>query len=84
MLNGGAAILYSLFTDYELGVIKRVPVKAHLTLDAVFGLLLAASPWLLGFAETTWRPHLALGLFEVAAALLTRHHPSYGSARRAG
>ena len=43
---GAGALLYSLFTDYELGLVKRLPMGTHLTLDLLSGLLLAASPWL--------------------------------------
>lgn len=68
---------YSLLTDYELGVARRIGMPVHLWLDAVGGVLLAASPWLLGFDTVVWAPHLALGLLEVAAASLTNTIPSY-------
>lgn len=77
---GAGALIYSAFTDYELGVIKRLPMPVHLGLDAASGLFLAASPWLLGFSDTAWVPHLALGMFEVLAALLTSRRPSYRTA----
>ena len=79
VVMGGGALLYSLFTDYELGVIKRIPMPVHLGLDAVSGVLLAASPWLLGFTETTWKPHLVLGAMELLVVLLSRRRPSYAS-----
>ena len=41
---GIAAIAYSLFTDYEMGVIQKIPFKIHLTLDLISGILLAISP----------------------------------------
>ena len=69
---GAGASAYSLFTDYELGVIKLIPMPVHLGLDAANGVLLAASPWLFGFADEDWTPHLALGLFEVGAALVSQ------------
>lgn len=34
----------SLFTDYELGLFRTVPMKTHLTVDTVTGPLLLASP----------------------------------------
>ena len=78
---GGAAILYTLFTDHEGGIIKRIPMPVHLGLDAAHGLVLAASPWLLGFTETTWKPHLLLGVMELAVVLLSRRRPSYYGTR---
>ena len=77
IVAGGGAFLYSLFTRYELGVIKRLPMRVHLLLDGTSGVVLAASPWLLGFADEVWLPHVAFGIFEIAAATLTRRTPSF-------
>ena len=69
-------IAYSLLTDYELGVVKIIPMPVHLALDGVNGALLAASPWLFGFADDIATPHLALGLFEIGASLSSQTRPS--------
>lgn len=74
---GAAAIIYSLLTDYELGASKIISMRTHLTLDLLSGILLAASPWLFGFADYVWSPHLILGLFEIGAALMTKREPAY-------
>ena len=76
---GAGALLYSLFTDYELGVVRRLSMGTHLGLDAASKTLLAASPWLFGCSVVVFLPHLILGLFEVAAALTTRTTPAYCS-----
>jgi hypothetical protein len=76
VLLGAAAIVYSLFTDYELGVVRRIPMPTHLTLDLVSGVLLAVSPWLFGFSDYVWQPHLLLGLVEIGTSLMTRRQPS--------
>ena len=60
---GLGAILYSLVTDYELGAVRVVPMPLHLVLDGAAGALLAASPWLFGFAHQVRWPHVAFGLF---------------------
>ena len=73
---GVGALVYSVFTDYELGLVKRLPMGTHLTLDLLSGLLLAASPWLFGFSEFVWTPHVVLGVLEVGAALLTKTTPA--------
>jgi hypothetical protein len=72
---GVAAIFYAIFTDYELGAVRAMPMRVHLFLDGASGMLLAASPWLFGFHERVWLPHLVLGLFEIGAALTTRTVP---------
>ncbi|MGV3658513.1 MAG: SPW repeat domain-containing protein [Chitinophagaceae bacterium] len=74
---GAGAILYSLITDYELGASKTISMRTHLTLDLISGIVLAASPWIFGFADYVWGPHLILGLFEIGAALMTRREPGY-------
>lgn len=75
---GAGAILYSLLTNYELGAFKTIPMTTHLWMDAVAGAVLALSPWLFGFAEYVFWPHLLLGLAEVMAALTTKTQPTYG------
>lgn len=81
---GAGAIVYSLLTNYELGVVKTIAMPVHLGLDAASGLLLAVSPWLFQFADRGWAPYVVLGLFEVAVALLTQTAPARetGSAAR--
>jgi hypothetical protein len=53
----------------------RLPVPAHLTLDAANGLFMALLPGLLGFARNGTRyclPHVSMGTADVAAAVTTR------------
>ena len=72
----GAAMLgASLLTNYELGLIRVIPMPVHLLLDFASGALLAASPWLFGFADRLYWPHLILGLLEIGSALMTRTVP---------
>lgn len=76
VILGAGAIVYSLLTAYEWGIIRIIPFKVHLALDVVSGALLAASPWLFGFADRVYLPHLIVGLFEIAAGLMTRNTPA--------
>ena len=73
---GIGTIGYSLLTDYELGLFKVIPMPMHLALDAANGVLLAASPWLFGFAEETSAPHFGLGLFEIAVTASSQTTPA--------
>ncbi|WP_309086135.1 SPW repeat protein [Chelativorans sp.] len=79
VILGLAAIIYSLLTNYELGVVKLIPMPGHLALDIGSGLLLAASPWLFGFADVVAWPHLVFGLLEIAIAAFTHRRPDYAS-----
>ena len=45
---GIGLIVYSLFTDYELGVWRMFPMAVHNLFDIGAGALLAASPWIFG------------------------------------
>src|ERR671938_2036990 len=47
-ITGAAHTAYSTLTDYPLGVVKVIPYKVHLALDAVGALALAAAPFVSG------------------------------------
>ena len=74
-LIGVAIIVMSLLTRYELSVAKVIPLKAHLGIDMASGALLAVSPWLFGFADLIWWPHLLIGLMEIIVPLMTDRNP---------
>ncbi|MEX2574737.1 MAG: SPW repeat protein [Balneolaceae bacterium] len=76
ILLGLFVIIYSFFTDYERGVIPDICVKTNLCLDGLAGVFLAVSPWLFGFANIVYVPHLIVGLAGMAAALLTVKEPA--------
>lgn len=76
---GAVILVQSLMTRYELGVVKVIPMSMHLMLDYGASLLLAASPWLFGFADESanvWLPHLVVGLGYFVASLMTETEPS--------
>jgi MFS superfamily sulfate permease-like transporter len=76
-IAGTSAIVYSLFTNYELGVVKIIPMNIHLMLDSLSGIFLAVSPWLLGFSDKVFLPHLLFGLIEIGTTVITRFKPKY-------
>jgi len=69
---GASALIYSLLTAYELGVVKLIPYRVHLGLDIAAGIFLAASPWLMDFADYITWPHVTLGILEIGVALMSR------------
>lgn len=71
VIFGSTAIVYSLLTDYELGVFHVLSMSAHLALDSWSGILLAASPWIFRFNDFVFWPHLLVGIVEIATALVT-------------
>jgi hypothetical protein len=65
---------YSTLTDYPLGIAKVIPYKAHLALDAIGALALAATPFLTGQykkGRSQWVPHAGLALFELGSLLMS-------------
>lgn len=71
-LLGATTIVMSLLTRDELAVARIIPLRIHLGVDMLSGALLAASPWLFGFADMIWWPHLLVGLMEIVVPLVTR------------
>jgi hypothetical protein len=69
-IHGG----YSTLTDYPLGLVKLIPYRVHLALDAVGALGLAATPFLTGQwrrGRRHWVPQVALCAFELSALLMS-------------
>ena len=65
-------LTYSLFTRYELGAFRAIPMRAHLGLDIVGGLVLVAVALMMTYEPTGVRWTLGiLGMAELGAALLT-------------
>jgi hypothetical protein len=65
---------YSTITDYPLGVVKALPYKAHLALDAAGAVALAATPFVTGQFKrgpSQWVPHVAVALFEVSSLAIS-------------
>lgn len=75
VILGAGMIVGALMTNYELGLVKLIPMPVHLAFDVAAGLFLAASPWLFGFADHVWAPHVIVGLLEVGAAAMTQRTP---------
>ncbi len=76
---GLVAIGGALMTDYELGVMRVIPMPVHLMIDIGSGALLALSPWLFGFSDRVLWPHLIVGVMEIGAGLMTRTVPEDGA-----
>jgi hypothetical protein len=58
-------------STYEFSLLKYLPLKIHLYLDAIIGLFYATSPWTLHFEQTVYKPHFVFGLSIVMVSILT-------------
>ena len=69
---GGLLVLcLALVTRFEFSLFKIVPLKAHMQIDFVSGLLLSVSPVLFDFHKTVFKPHLVFGLTQMVIAVIT-------------
>lgn len=84
VLVGAGLIIYSLFTNYELGLVGLISVRGHLRIDIIAGLFLAASPWIFGFADVVWAPHLIVGLIAIGIGMMTQIAPRAATANHHG
>ena len=75
-LAGVASAALTLLTNFEIGRARILEVPMHLWADGVLGLLLALSPWLMGFDRVVWIPHVAAGIILCVAAFLTNTVPA--------
>ena len=78
VILGFATLLYSMLTNYELGAFRNISMKTHLTLDILSGVFLALSPWLLGFKDVVFLPHVIFGVFTIIVVILTNAKPFHG------
>ena len=65
---------YSTVTNYPLGAVKLLPFKAHLVLDALGAVALAATPFVTGQYKkkrSQWVPHVGLCAFELMSLVMT-------------
>jgi hypothetical protein len=73
-ITGAAHAGYSTLTDYPLGIVKLIPYKVHLAIDALGAVAVGALPFITGQYRKGPRhfvPHLALAAFELQSLLLS-------------
>jgi len=69
---GIATIIYSLLTNYEYSIARIISMQNHLILDSTSAIFLIASPWILGFHDIVFLPHMVIGAVELIAVSLTK------------
>lgn len=79
LLTGAAAgtAAYSLLTDYELGLVRVIPMKGHLVLDSLQSFLLGTAPFVfqkIGGRSVT-AGLLGISLFEALVVMNSESRP---------
>lgn len=75
---GVIILVQALFTNYEPGLFKLLPMRMHLAFDYVISIFLAISPWLFGFnnqSPRVWMPHVVVGIVAFLVTLMTQREP---------
>lgn len=49
VVAGAAALVLTVFTDHQFGLVRVIPYKAHVAVDFVVGVAFLLAPFLLGF-----------------------------------
>jgi hypothetical protein len=70
-------LLISLITNYKYSLAKIIAFNFHLKLDLVIGIFLVISPWLFGFSDYVYKPHLIFGLFAIVVSLTSKRFVNY-------
>ena len=70
ILLGMTLCFYSFFTKYEGGLYPVFSMPVHYLFDLAIGILVATSPWLFGFRDFVYKPHLFTGLVIVTLSLI--------------
>jgi hypothetical protein len=78
---GSFVILYSLLTDYEMGLFRRLLIRFHLLLDVLFGIFMATLPTVFELPSGAGTVYVigALALL-LAATTKTRAHGTQSEA----
>lgn len=72
---GVLALVYSLLTNYELGVARVISMSTHLLLDLASGVVFIVAPFLLDPGPGVTTTMVIFGLAEIGASLVTRRTP---------
>ncbi|GHA77783.1 SPW repeat protein [Pontibacter akesuensis] len=76
VIAGVIILIQTILTDFEVGLVHKIPMKTHLMMDFGLGVILALSPWMFNFDDRVYMPHLIAGIFAIIASLTTHRTPS--------
>jgi hypothetical protein len=78
IIVGIVVLATSTMTNYELGLIRAIPMRMHLMADALVGIFLVIAPWIFGFGDegtSAWLPFVIIGIGELGAAAMSESVP---------
>jgi len=70
VIAGIIILVVSMVTDHETGVWRALSMRIHLSIDFFLGVLLAASPLLLGAGQNTYLP-MMVGVIELVILIFS-------------
>ena len=82
---GIGLIVYSIFTKYELGIVKVLSMPYHLIIDLLAAAVLALSPFIFGFYDANndnqWLPHVVVGIVVILVVIFSQTQPANDDVR---
>jgi hypothetical protein len=72
---GWVQLIMAIFSNNSHGFIKIFPMPTHNVLDAFSGFILLVSPFLYGFYDNVWLPHVLIGGTFFIAGIFTHGSP---------
>jgi len=69
---GVIILIMSFFTNYEFGAIRKISIINHQMADKSIGVALAISPWIFGFDDVVYGPHMIMGFICMAVPTFTK------------
>lgn len=82
LVFGAMPIIMAMFTRYELGIWRLIPLRVHLGIDVFMGLALIISPWFFGFSSFVTVPFVVFGLIEVITPMITHRYADVPEEKR--
>ena len=70
ILAGMTICFYSFFSRYEGGLYPIFSMRVHYLFDLAIGIFVATSPWIFGFRDFVYKPHLFIGLAFTIIAII--------------
>ncbi|MGN6177978.1 MAG: SPW repeat domain-containing protein [Mucilaginibacter sp.] len=75
LIVGWVQLIMAFFSNNSHGVIRQFPLQMHFFLDVLCGSFLFASPFVYGFSDVIWWPHVLFGGLLVILGVFTKKSP---------